>query len=209
LKLTLSEINRKIISDESGIEEYGGELARWRYRIVDLANRTDPVEKEVWKNLVEFWKGLDAIGVDMYRSLATETQKVSSRFNELVLDLKQAADRYASQLDNALFEIEGVSKKPQVVILKEVGFRSVERGYVNPFRYVGEDRGAVSISDQAAAYEALFQSFWAPGWDWFRGMVIWDVSINPNFHGPKDSGFSFLGKPQTEEVISRYYGEKK
>lgn len=199
----------KIISDESGLEEYGGELARWRYRIVDLANRNDPVEKEVWKNLVDFWKGLDAIGIDMYRSLATETQTVPSRFNELVLDLKQAGDRYASQLDNALFEIEGVSKKPQVVILKEVGFRSVEKGYVNPFRYVGEDRGVVSISDQAAAYEALFQSFWDPGWDWFRGVVIWDVSINPNLHGPQDSGFSFLGKPQTEEVVSRYYGERK
>ncbi|NDD05547.1 MAG: hypothetical protein EB078_11620, partial [Proteobacteria bacterium] len=96
----------KIISDESGIEEYGGELARWRYRIVDLANRTVPIEKEVWTHLVEFWKGLDAIGVDMYRSLATENQKVSSRFNELVQELKQASDRYASQLDNALFEIE-------------------------------------------------------------------------------------------------------
>lgn len=199
----------KIISHESGIEEYGGELARWRYRIVDLSHREDPAEKEVWKNLVEFWKGLDAIGVDMYRSLATETQKVSSRFNELVLDLKQAADRYASQLDNALFEIEGITKKPQVVILKEVGFRSVERGYVNPFRYVGEDRGAISISDQAAAFEALFQSFWAPGWDWFRGIAIWDVSINPKLHGPKDSGFSFIEKPQTEEVVSKYYKERK
>jgi len=197
----------KIISSVSGIEEYGGELARWRYRIVDLANRTDPVEKEVWKNLVEFWKGLDAIGVDMYRSLATENQKVSSRFNELVLDLKQAADRYASQLDNALFEIEAVTKKPQVVILKEIGFRSVEKGYVNPFRYVGEDRGTVSMTDQAAAYEALFQAFWAPKWDWFRGIVLWDVSINPALHGPKDAGFSFLGKPQTEEIVSRYYGE--
>ncbi|NBT58108.1 hypothetical protein EBT16_04925 [bacterium] len=196
----------KIISDESGIEEYGGELARWRYRIVDLANRTDPEEKQVWKNLVDFWKGLDAIGVDMYRSLATENQKVSNRFNELVLDLKQAGDRYASQLDNALFEIESITKKPQVVILKEVGFRSVERGYINPFRYVGQDRGVISISDQAAAYEALFQSFWAPGWDWFRGVVLWDVSINPNLHGPKDTGFSFLGKPQTEEVVLKYFG---
>lgn len=199
----------KIISDVSGIEEYGGELARWRYRIVDLANRPDPAEKEIWTNLVAFWKGLDAIGIDMYRSLATENQKVSSRFNELVLELKQASDRYASQLDNALFEIESITKQPKVVILKEVGFRSVEKGYVNPFRYVGEDRGAVSISDQAAAYEALFQSFWAPRWDWFRGVVLWDVSINPSMHGQKDSGFSFLGKPQTEEVVSRYYKENE
>lgn len=198
----------KIIAAESGIEEYGGELARWRYRLVDLANRPEPVEKEVWKNLVEFWKGLDAVGIDMYRSLATEDQKVDSRFNELVLDLKQAADRYASQLDNALFEIESLVGKPQVVILKEVGFRSVTRGYVNPFRYVGEDRGPINIPDQAAAYEALFQAFWKPGWDWFRGIVFWDISINPNLHGPEDTGFSFLGKPQTEAIVSRYFSEK-
>lgn len=198
----------KIVSEVSGIEEYGGELARWRYRIVDLADRNDPEEKEVWENLVKFWKGLDAVGVDMYRSLATEDQEVSSRFNELVEDLKQAADRYASQLDNALFEIESITKKPQVVILKEVGFRSVERGYVDPFRYVGEERGRVRISDQAAAYEALFQSFWAPGWDWFRGVVLWDISIDPKLHGTSDSGFSFLGKPQTEEVLSRYFISK-
>lgn len=195
----------KIVSEVSGIEEYGGELARWRYRIVDLAKRSDPEEKKVWENLVEFWKGLDAIGVDMYRSLATEDQVVSNRFNELVLDLKQASDRYASQLDNALFEIESVTQKPQVVILKEVGFRSVEKGYVNPFRYVGEDRGKVNIPDQAAAYEALFQSFWSPGWDWFRGVVLWDISINPKLHGASDSGFSFLGKPQTEEVLANYF----
>lgn len=195
----------KIVSSESGIEEYGGELARWRYRIVDLANRTDPKEKEVWKNLVEFWKGLDAVGIDMYRSLATEEQRVSNVYEELIKDLKQASDRYASQLDNALFEIENITGKHQVVILKEVGFRSVTKGYVNPFRYVGEDRGKVNIPDQAAAYEALFQSFWKPGWDWFRGIVLWDISINPKFHGPQDPGFSFIGKPQTESIVLKYY----
>jgi len=197
----------KVVSDESGIEEFGGEFARWRYRIVDLANRENPDEKEVWRNLVEFWKGLDAIGIDMYRSLATEEQVVSARFNDLIRDLKQASDRYASQIDNALYEIETITKKPQFVVLKEVGFRSVERGYVNPFRYVGEDRGTVSISDQAAAYEALFQSFWMPNWEWFRGIVLWDISINPVLHGPNDSGFSFLGKTQTEEIVKKYFLE--
>ena len=195
----------KIISDESGIEEYGGELARWRYRIVDLAKRTDPVEKEVWKNLVLFWKGLDAVGIDMYRSLATEHQRVSNRYSELVSELKQASDRYSNQLDNALFEIESVVGESKPVIFKEIGFRSVTKGYVEPFRYVGENRGTVSLTDQAAAYEALFQSFWAPGWEWFRGFVLWDISINPTLHGPNDSGFSFIGKPQTEEIVSRYY----
>lgn len=195
----------KIISEESGIEEYGGELARWRYRIVDLADPQDPEQKEVWENLVKFWSGLDAIGIDMYRSLATKDQVVSSRFNELVSDLKQASDRYASQIDNALFEIETVTQKKQNVILKEVGFRSVQKGYIEPFRYVGEERGRISISDQAASYEALLQSFWLPGWDWFQGVVFWDVSINPKLHGPDDSGFSFLGKNQTESIVSKYF----
>jgi len=198
----------KIIAAESGIDEFGGELARWRYRIVDLANRTDPKEKEVWKNLVEFWKGLDAIGIDMYRSLATEDQKKPERLSDLIEDLKQASDRYASQLDNALFEIEAVVGEPQVAILKEVGFRSVTKGYVNPFRYVGEDRGPINISDQAAAYEALLQSFWKPKWEWFRGVVFWDLSIDPHLHGPLDTGFSFIGKPQTEAVVKHYFIEE-
>ena len=46
-------------------------------------------------------------------------------FNQLTTALQDTSDRYASQVDNVLVEIESTVGKPKDVILKEVGFRSI------------------------------------------------------------------------------------
>ena len=184
----------------SGITESGGELARWRYRLVDLY---DPTNQD-WLEMQRFWLALDAIGIDMYRSLATESAVIPLDYDELVKLLSETSQRYATQLDNTAFDIEVTLNVKKPYILKEIGYRSVDRGFIRPFEYAGSG-GALNIMHQAAAYEAIFSTFWAPGWEWFEGIVWWDVSVSPALHGPLDVGFSPLGKKMTEQVIGSYF----
>lgn len=183
----------------------GGELERWRYRLVDLANPEDPEEFAVWQDLVNFWSELDAIGIDMYRSLASPTDVLPSNYVELVSHLQIRSDEYASQIDLALAEIESITEKMQYMIFKEVGYRSVNKGFINPFDYE-TGLGVYREDHQAAAFDALFKSFWEPRFPWFQGASFWDVSVNPTRNtGVGDTGFSPIGKPQTIEVLKKIY----
>jgi hypothetical protein len=92
----------KVEGNGGSIDEFGGKMVRWRYRLVDLADRENPAEKKIWQDLVDFWKGLDAIGIDMYRSLATPEMTLPGTEAELTKVLEQTAERYASQIDNIL-----------------------------------------------------------------------------------------------------------
>ena len=186
------------------IDEFGGEFARWRYRLVDLANPTDPAQKLIWQNLVDFWNGLDAIGLDMYRSLVPAVDTPLPEGDDLLVDLlAQSTDQYASQIDNAMFQISSVVGSQKPIIMKEIGYKSIDRGFYQPFAYTGN--GVLNIKHQAAAFDALFRSFWQPGWEWFNGLVVWDASVSPALHGPNDLGFSVIGKPATEAVLQRYF----
>lgn len=183
----------------------GGELERWRYRLVDLANPSNPDEFTVWKDLVDFWNELDAIGIDMYRSLASHHDILPSNYNSLVSLLQIRSDEYASQIDLTLAEIESVTEKMQYMIFKEVGYRSVNKGFINPFDYE-TGLGVYREDHQAAAFEALFRSFWEPRFPWFQGASFWDVSVSPTRNtGVGDTGFSPVGKPQTIQVLQQIY----
>ena len=59
---------------------------------------------------------------------------------------------------------------------------------------------------QEAAYEAFFQSFVEPGFQWMQGVSFLDVAVDPSRAGKNDPGFSPLGKKGTEDVIRRYFG---
>ncbi len=190
--------------EADGIVEVGGELARWKYRLADLKDEND----EHWRLLKELWDGLDAVGIDMYRSLATDSQAMPDDHDQLVAMLKRTSDRYAGQMDNILFEIELAldADRPKPVILKEVGFRSAEKAFVRPFEYAsGSDGMPVNIDHQAAAYQAVLESFYGAGFAWFGGIIFWDASVSPDLHGPGDYGFSPIGKKKSEDVISRSF----
>lgn len=181
--------------------EFGGEIARWRYRIVDLANPSDPAQLKIWQDLCTFWKELDVVGIDMYRSFGNaNTNYAMLGTSQLAEALKETSDRYASQLDNVFVEIESVVGVPKTAIFKEVGFRSITRGFVSPFEYVSRP-GEINIVHQAAAYRAFFKSFHEAGFPWYKGVYFWDVSVDPKLQGVSDQGFSPLGKPETEREI--------
>lgn len=189
------------VDNGGDLSAMGGELERWRYRLVDLAEPTDPAQYEIWQNLVTFWNELDAVGVDMYRSLAGPNDVIPTDYRELVNHLRIRADEYASQIDITLSEIEFITGESQTMIFKEVGYRSVENGFINPFEYE-DGQGVFNQEHQAAAYQALFESFWQPGFSWFGGAAFWDVSVNPaRNRGGNDTGFSPVGKPLTSQTI--------
>lgn len=193
-------------SSNGDLTAMGGEFERWRYRLVDLAEPSDPAERAIWQDLVNFWSELDAIGIDMYRSLASKQDIIPQSYNNIVSLLKVRSDEYASQVDTALAEIESVTGKQQFMIFKEAGFRSVERGFINPFDYE-TGQGVYREDHQAASFEALFQSFWEPRFPWFQGASFWDVSVSPTRNGGVgDTGFSPVGKPQTVGVLQRIFG---
>ncbi len=189
--------------NSGGLTASGGEFERWRYRLVELADRTNPEERKIWEDLSTFWKELDAIGLDIYRSLESPNTVLPTNYNELVATLKNRADSYATQLDTGLTEIEFTLNHSKLAIIKEIGFRSVERGFIDPFAYAGS--GVLNLEHQAAAFQAVFESFWKPRWPWFGGINFWDIAVDPSKKGPNDNGFSPLGKEQTEQIVKDYY----
>lgn len=186
-----------------GLTASGGEFERWRYRLVELANPSNPQEAQIWNDLTSFWKELDSIGFDIYRSLASHNQVLPTDYAELTNVLKNRADSYATQLDTGLMEIEFTLNHHKKAIIKEIGFRSVDRGFIDPFSYAGS--GTLNLQHQSAAYDAIFQAFWKPQWPWFGGINFWDIAVDESKKGIEDTGFSPLGKPMTEEVVQSYY----
>lgn len=186
-----------------GLTSSGGEFERWRYRLVDLAEPTNPEEHKIWTDLVTFWKELDGVGLDIYRSLASPGQELPTDFDQLTNVLKNRSDSYATQLDTGFTEIELVTGKTQKASIKEIGFRSVEKGFIEPFSYAGS--GVINIMHQASATKAIFESFWQPQWPWFEGLNFWEIQVDSSKGGPNDNGFSPVGKPQTEEVFKSYF----
>ncbi len=187
------------------ISASGGELERWRYRIVDLANPSTAAQQIIWQDIVQFWLELDAIGIDIYRSLADRSEAIPTERARLVNFLRTRTDEFASQLDNTAVSIEATVGKRQKFMFKEAGYRSIERGFIDPFNYETAS-GDYEPVHQAAAYEALFESFWLPQFDWFFGGSFWDVSVDRNRNrGIGDTGFSPINKPETVEVLKRIY----
>lgn len=186
-----------------GTTSLGGELERWRYRIVDLADRTNPAEKQVWEELTTFWKELDAIGIDMYRSLTSRNQEVPTDQEALVALLRQRTDSFATQMDTAFTQISLTLDTERPAIFKELGYRSVEKGFIDPFAYAGE--GKVNVPHQAAAFDAMFRSFWEAKWPWFGGFNFWEIQVDASKAGQGDNGFSPVGKGATESVLKKYW----
>ncbi len=205
----------------------GGELERWRYRLVDLAPNGD-VSKipfcdgtsndaiKNWKAFATLWNSLDQIGIDMYRSLATkeDSRSLPKTPPALTEFLKRKTDQYAEQLNNTVLEIQMTMDdynrsidrpiEQKKFIFKELGYKSKNFGFINPEEY-DDPSNMPNVLHQSAAYEAFLQSFWAPNWDWFNGVIFWDIDANLVRKGPNDPGFTPLEKPQTEAVVQKYF----
>jgi hypothetical protein len=180
----------------------GGEFERWRHLIVDLENSPSAEIQRKRTSIIQLWKEFDFIGLDFYRYLSNTTLNIPTDFNVLTEKLTSTALGHATQIDNALSEIEFITSTPKKLVIKEIGYRSVKGCFVNPASY-SSSGGTLNIDHQAASYKAIANAFIAPSWPWFKGIYLWDISTDPKLKGPKDIGFSPLGKPKTLEIIKK------
>ena len=82
-------------------------------------------------------------------------------------------------MDTTVAAIDAITGKSSKIMFKEVGFRSTEGGFIDPFDYETKG-GTYNEMHQAAAFTALFQSFWKSGFTWFQGGSFWDVGVDPS-----------------------------
>jgi hypothetical protein len=189
------------VTESSGLTTTGGEFARWHSRLMSSEHNHD------WFELKKFWESVDLIGIDMYRSLAAENDRLPKDYNQLVKTLQTRTDRYANEVSSALMEIELTLDIEKTVMFKEVGFRSSENALVNPFVYDNPNE-KINLDNQAAAYQAFINSFFVNQQDWLKGVAFWDISIGGKRQGEKDAGFTPLGKKKSEAIIIDFFDRK-
>ena len=194
------------VTSEGGTRIDGGEIEQWRYFLTQTFRK--PADLEHQAGMQELWKALDSIGIDYYRALASERRSYPGELGALSRLLTERAKSHANQLDNALTEISlnlGVDKP---VYFQEMGYRSVTESFLRPASYESR-KGTFNELHQAAAWDAFLTAFWDPGWPWFEGTGLWQVLVDKDIDPRTDTGFSPLGKPLSEAVLSRhFYGRR-
>jgi hypothetical protein len=136
---------------------------------------------------VEFWDGLDFIGVQAYYPLA-DIDRPSK---------KQIAAKWAP----IAAKLSALSQRTgKAIVFTEVGFKSHEGALKEPWQW--ETNGAVDVELQRDAFAAMFETFWAKSW--FGGLFVW--KWHPVLHpdGRRDRDFTPQGKPALS-VIKAYY----
>jgi hypothetical protein len=187
---------------EEGRRTWGGELEQWRYYLTQ--NMNSPEEVEHQNNLRRLWQSLDFIGIDFYRSLGDEHTNYPADFTPLANLLDDATQSLSSDLSLVLQEIDstmGLSKK---LFIQEIGYRSVEKSFVKPYLYEG-DNIPINYIHQAAAWEAILRSFWKPTTPMISGIGIWQVLLDDDTDMIVNGGFSPLGKEPSENVLKKYF----
>lgn len=182
--------------NSDGTGPSGGELERWRYRLVDL--KDDPS----WPQMRDFWLEIDVVGLDVYRSLFPRGVEIPTDEVTLLNELRTRADQYATDIDSKLFDIETAVGQTKQTIIKEIGFKSCFGCFIDPFLY-DDSRTNAYIPHQALSYQAVMDAFVKPQWPWLAGITFWDIANDPARSGVSDPGFSPRGKAETENVIRK------
>ncbi|MBB4078133.1 hypothetical protein GGR28_000734 [Lewinella aquimaris] len=139
-----------------------------------------------------FWADLDAIGLNSYYPLSTSDRPTDAELRAGAETWMHLADSVSVAFDRPLW-------------LTEVGFRSVERAWLNPHAEAGER--SASLRDQARCYDALLTA--SLNSERLRGMFIWKW---PSYLGHDEgrrstnTGFTPGGKPAGELLGNFYRG---
>ena len=155
--------------------------ARWR-RLIKVARDTfggPLVYAANWGpefETVRFWDALDFIGLNNYYPLPDDLDTAG-----VVAKVSAVQRRFG-----------------RPVLFPEAGFASMEAAHRKPW---AEERGTISLDDQARSYEAVFRAFYEQ--PWFEGMYWWKVGTN-GFGGPEDGSHTPWGKPAMD-VMARWY----
>lgn len=136
---------------------------------------------------IEFWSGLDYIGIDAYVPLTSQT-------DPSFLDLLNGWSPVLAQLETfSMFW-----NRP--VIFTEIGYRSMDGANMKPWDW--EIQGSVDLVEQAQCYFAVIRVISQS--PWLQGIYWWNWEPDPSRGGPSDSGYTPQGKP-AETVLKRWY----
>lgn len=188
---------------EDGNRTWGGEFEQWRYFLTAPMRSSQDSQHQA--KMREFWRALDFIGIDFYRALGNENTTYPSDYTKLSEMLSEVMGYHEYQLNNSMSEINRVTTSNKKLAIQEVGYRSVERSFVNPYLYEDAD-GHINYMHQAAAWNAFLNILWRPSLSWFYGVGIWQVLVDDDSDTMVNGGFSPLGKAQTEDVLKNYFG---
>ncbi|MBM3263985.1 MAG: hypothetical protein FJY97_11250 [candidate division Zixibacteria bacterium] len=141
----------------------------------------------------QIWADLDYIGINAYFPL---TEKVRPSVEEISAGWTPLIDRIGQMSEQF--------GKP--MLFTEVGYKNVEGTTVRPWEWPRQMEGAVvDNTEQANAYEAMFQSFGRQ--DWFRGAFIWKWYPVRSRLAPDRVEFSPQNK-QAEQTLKRWYSHE-
>lgn len=180
---------------------WGGELEQWRFYLT--ADFKDAKNLAHQQGMRDLWAQLDVVGIDYYRALGSKnTAYPSQDFDKLVNQLLPRAQSHASQLDTILTEIMLTVSEEKPLYFQEVGYRSVEKTFLDPSAYES-DGGKLNLTHQAAAWDVLFKAYWTPQWPWMRGFGMWQILVDEGITSSENKGFTPLQKSPLETVLNR------
>lgn len=144
-----------------------------------------------WDNYqkVNFWDQLDFIGIDAYFPLSSDA-------NPSLDELKTNWEPVQNKLSKFS------EKQNKKILFTEYGYKSIE--YTNSgFWNYKEDTIKTSMSTQANAYSALFETVWQN--EWMMGGFFWKWHMyTPKVNGPENRRYTPQGKTAMD-VITKWY----
>ncbi len=136
---------------------------------------------------VTFWGSLDYIGIDAYFPLSTQpttdVARLKAAWAPVKTDLAALSARYA---------------KP--VIFTEIGYVSQQGATVEPWNWTVSN--VRSDAEQAAGYQAVFETFWNE--PWFAGIHWWMWTDFSGAGEDQAKDYTPHGKP-AEAVLRQYW----
>ncbi|WP_413587244.1 glycoside hydrolase family 113 [Bdellovibrio sp. HCB274] len=187
---------------ENGVRTWGGEFEQWRHDLTFKAQTDEEILHQQY--LRNFWSELDFIGVDYYRALGAADTHYPTEYDKLMNVLTPFSHHYAYQLQNSVNQINTATHTRKLLAIQEVGYRSVEKCFVSPYLYEGDD-APINYQHQAVAWDALLSSVWNPQMNWISSVGIWQVLVDDDTDTTTNGGFSPLGKEPTEKVLKKYF----
>lgn len=144
-----------------------------------------------WDNYenVKFWNELDFIGIDAYFPISDQKTPTIEVLNKNWVSIKDKLAGFSS-------------KQKKQIIFTEFGYQSRDFAADGHWKHEGEEL-SINLTAQAAAYEAIFQSFWKE--EWYAGGFLWKWhSDHTNIGGINCDEYTPQNKP-SENTIKEYF----
>ncbi|MEZ4884515.1 MAG: hypothetical protein R3E32_07310 [Chitinophagales bacterium] len=145
---------------------------------------------EEFENTV-IWDAVDFIGINCYYPL-------SKQENPSKQELQKG-------FETALSRIEAVAKKyDKKVAFTEIGFRSIEKPWINPHHYEWGDKPNYMEEDQHRCYQVVMEAL--QNREWCRGILWWKWPSYLSHSQEDKTEFAPNGK-MAERVVEKWFKE--